>query len=468
MRMRPPLIDVLGIGFGPANIALAAALEEGASPLQAVFLEARPSAQWQPGMLFPGSDIQNHPLRDLVTPRNPRSRYSFTNFLFEQGRLFEHLNLGLPYPMRLEYAQYVSWVASHFEAQVRYGCRVDSLRAALDRTNGPHYEVRCGNGNAYRARSVVVAPGRTPYVPPPLDSLDTAQVVHLTDYLPALARLRLQAGRLDHPPRIAVVGGSQSAVEILLHLADAWPQAEVVGISRRFGYRLKDTSPFTGEVYFPGFVDLFYGASPERKDQLRRDLHPTNYASADADVLDRLYQRLYMDRLQGEDRLQVWRCADLVGARLDGGRVVLDVRRNDLGEAVLGSAFDLVVCATGFRDIGPGEHQERCPRLLHGVLPLLALDGEGCLQIGADYGLRLQPGHCGGPLVLNGLCESSHGMGDAGSFSLLALRAKTIAESLHRALPKAAAACVAPSAVTRAPYPPAAALPAGAAEAVSL
>ena len=37
-------------------------------------------------------------------------------------------------------------------------------------------------------------------------------------------------------------------------------------------------------------------------------------------------------------------------------------------------------------------------------------------------------------LFLNGLCESSHGIGDAGSFSLLSLRAKTIAESLRKQL----------------------------------
>ncbi|MGF2504703.1 SidA/IucD/PvdA family monooxygenase [Ralstonia pseudosolanacearum] len=29
-----------------------------------------------------------------MTPRNPRSRYTFMNFLFENGRLFEQRNLG--------------------------------------------------------------------------------------------------------------------------------------------------------------------------------------------------------------------------------------------------------------------------------------------------------------------------------------------------------------------------------------
>ena len=104
------VFDVVGIGFGPANIALAIAAQELGSPLSLRFLERQPGPGWQEEMLLPESDIQNHPLRDLVTPRNPRSRYTFVNFLFEQGRLFEHLNLPLSHPLRLEYRQYVTWV----------------------------------------------------------------------------------------------------------------------------------------------------------------------------------------------------------------------------------------------------------------------------------------------------------------------------------------------------------------------
>ncbi len=93
--------DVIGIGFGPANIALAIAATELESPLSFKFLERRNCPSWQDEMLLPGSDIQNHPLRDLVTPRNPRSKYTVTNFLFEHNRLFEHLNLPLIHPLRL-------------------------------------------------------------------------------------------------------------------------------------------------------------------------------------------------------------------------------------------------------------------------------------------------------------------------------------------------------------------------------
>src|SRR2546426_11866031 len=101
--------DVLGVGFGPANVALAVAFEEMGSPLRVRFVERQLEPRWQGGMLLDRSNVQNHPCRDLVTLRNPRSRYTFLNYLFEMGRLVEHLNLPVEFPLRKEYARYVNW-----------------------------------------------------------------------------------------------------------------------------------------------------------------------------------------------------------------------------------------------------------------------------------------------------------------------------------------------------------------------
>lgn len=426
------IYDVLAVGFGPSNIALAAAIEELNIPLDILFLEAKNECTWQPGMLFADADIQNHPLRDLVTPRNPRSRYSFVNFLFENGRLFEHLNLGLHLPMRIEYAQYVKWVASHFAHWVKYGERVATLRIASITENGmPLYEVATDDsGSTYLSRALVIAPGRTPYIPEPFCRLESNRIAHLNDYL---TRIEEQSDRLKSG-RVAVVGSSQSAVEIMLHLSECFPNAQITGISRRFGYRMKDSSPFTGEVYFPGFVDLFYGAEKHIKQRLREDLHFTNYSAADADVLERLYQRIYHRRLLGQHTLSVLRSTEIVDARVSENDVELDIASIEDGGALKTVKFDLVIVATGFRDIGTSTNQERYPLLLEALAPFLELDAEGCIQISRDYSLATTAALRGAPMHLNGLCESSHGMGDAGSFSLLSLRAQSIVESLQRRL----------------------------------
>src|SRR5690242_29241 len=135
--------DVIGIGFGPSNIALAIALEELYPEITVLFLEGRDTPGWQPGMLLSGSDIQHHPVRDLVTPRNPRSRYGFLNYLHEEGRLFDFLNLNLPYPLRKDYARYVAWAARQFDDRVRYGHGVTGV-APLPGDAGVEFELTGG------------------------------------------------------------------------------------------------------------------------------------------------------------------------------------------------------------------------------------------------------------------------------------------------------------------------------------
>lgn len=428
-QVRQQVFDVLGIGFGPANIALAIALEEMAPHLSVQFLERRGGPGWQEGMLLEHSDIQNHPLRDLVTPRDPRSRYTFTNFLFENGRLFEHLNLGIAYPLRVEYEQYIRWVAEFFSGQVQYGCEVVEILPLFERGAIAGYAVTDAGGRVWRARSLVVAPGRTPNIPPPFQDVRDGRIVHLNDYLFALGR----AGEGGRKSRVAVAGGSQSAVEILLHASGSGACASVTGITRNFGFRQKDTSPFSDEVYFPSFVRTFYHADRHTKARLRAELESTNYSSADKDVVDALYLKLYTGRILGRDGLAVLTNTSVTAAEpgADGVRLAL---HNSVTGGTLHREFDLVVLATGFLDIGTGPKREPYPKLLAPLAPLMALDG-GHLNVRFDYRVMYGGGHDGGaPLYLNGLCESSHGMGDSGSFSLLALRCAAIAGSLRERL----------------------------------
>ncbi len=418
--------DVIGVGFGPSNIALAITIEELFPELDVLFLEANRSSSWQSEMLFGDSDIQNHPLRDLVTPRNPRSKYTFTNFLFETGRLFEHLNLGVVFPFRTEYAQYVCWVADKFQHCTRYGSRVQRIEPLADETGkGIGYKITTDT-DTYFCRMVVVAPGRSPHIPAAFSRIEGERVVHLTKYLSAIQSVMADASE----PNIAVVGGSQSAVEIILHTARTYPQAKVAGFLQRYGYRLKDTSPFTGEVYFPEFVDLFYHADQATKARLRADLHLTNYSAADADVLDSLYRLMYQQKITGKRQITINRSADVAAAENFGDKVKLHYKRLE-SSSTQTDTFDLIVLATGFRDVGPGENQEKYPRLLESVLPHLSTDKQGCIQVQYDYSLKVNEKFGDqAPCYVNGLCESSHGMGDAGSFSLLSLRSKVILDSI--------------------------------------
>ena len=421
------VFDVIGIGFGPANIALAIALEELEFTGTRLFLERQCSTRWQPEMMLAGSDIQNHPSRDLVTPRNPRSRYTFTNFLFENDRLFEHLNLGLEFPLRSEFAEYVRWVAEFFAKEVAYNQTVTAIQ--VDPASNL-YCVTTQTGNQFFARSLVLAPGRTPVIPQAFADCAPDRVFHLTQYLGRLAQLAQQR----ELKRVAVVGGSQSAIEIMLHLRHSYPQLEIINVQRGYGFRLKDTSQFSEHVYFPAFVDQYYNSSAEAKKNINRHLHYTNYSAADADVISELYVGMYEDKLQGKDRITIKNLSEIQSctpAAQGYTLTVLDTQNQAIEQL---PDLDAIVLATGFRNLGTGAQDERFPAILQDLAERLDCDTQGVIRIGRDYRLSARKGCSLPALYLNGLCESSHGYGDAGSFSLLSLRARDIFNSLSEQL----------------------------------
>ena len=411
------LYDLIGIGFGPSNIALAIALEEMKFQGSCLFLERNESSLWQEGMLLEGSDIQNNPLRDLITPVNPRSSYTFVNYLHQTDRFWHFLNLGTHYPLRKDFSEYIAWVAAQF-SNVKYS--VDVCEVAIQKDGGETFwRLADTQGNTYFARRLAVGTGRKLNIPaiPGLKKADN--VVHLISYLPAVRRL-------PEGSRVAVLGASQSAVEILLDLAGR-RVGSIISIHRSFSYRLKDTSPFSDEVYFPEFTDYYHALPPDKRFLLDQQVRQTNYSSVDGDVIGKLYLRMYEDELNGEKRIFIFRNHEI--EKMDcNHKVVMDLKDVYTGVHEQVSA-DLLILATGFLDIGRNG-REGLPQLLASVADYLDWNGE-YLQVERDYRVRYAPVHGSLPdLYLNGLCESSHGLGDAGSFSLVSVRARDICTSI--------------------------------------
>lgn len=410
------IYDVLGVGFGPSNLAVAIAMQERGYDGKAIFIERSPSAQWQGEMLLDGSDIQNNPVRDLITPVNPQSRFTFINYLFCTGQLLKYLNVGSHYPLRKLYAKYFQWVASHFEG-VRYG--VSAQQVGLETVNGePLWSVRCSNNERFLCRNLLVGTGRRLNIPTVLEG--SRYVKHLTHYGSAIKGL-------DREGSVAVLGASQSAVEILLDL-HAKGFRQIHSIHRSFSFRLKDTSQFSDEVYFPEFVDYYHDLSSEKRAQLDQQVRQTNYSSADGDVISSLYSKLYEDELDGRPRVLVHRNTRITGYE-DRERLVLHLQ-DVYTEKVSSLEVDLLILATGFLDVGRNG-REGLPKLLHDLGETFVWNGV-YLNVQRDYKVEsVNPTHPA--LYMNGLCESSHGLGDAGSFSLLSYRARDIVVSLEQA-----------------------------------
>jgi L-ornithine N5-oxygenase len=428
--MTSKIYDILGVGFGPGNLALAIALEELLPGLDVRFLDAADGPEWQQSMMVHRANIQHHPSVDLVTPRNPRSKYTFNNYLFENGLLFKHFNLGLEYPLRKDYSRYVVWAAKHFGSLVDYNQRAREIDIQVPPSGKPFYRVRTQSGDEYAGRILVLATGRTPFIPPAFADIESERIFHLTRYLN-----RIDDVIENHGARsVAVIGASQSAVEVLLDLAQRHPDVQVFSYLRHFGFRLKDTSPFMEASVHPEHVEPFYQASEDQKRQINEDLRYLNYSAADMDVLKELSLTLYEHELDGRQQITIINNHLVRSAALAGDRVRIVAEHRYLGTRDE-REVDAVVLATGFRDLGPDPQQELYPVLLQPLMNRLRTSASGVLHVNLDY--SVSPLDSAGdipPMFLNGLCEGSHGVSDAGSFSLLALRSTKLVEAIARRL----------------------------------
>ena len=422
--------DIVGVGFGPGNIALAIVLKEQFPELSTIFLEARENSRWQSNMMIANADIQHNPHMDLATPRNPQSYFSFNNFLHKTGRMFEHHNLGLEFPLRREYSDYVLWASEHFSDQVVYNSRAEEIRIiSAPNSSEKVYEVSTPDGNIYLGKSLVLAHGRPAYIPETFSGLPTCSCVHLNSYK---STIDAQGANISS---VAVIGASQSAVEILLDLTERFSHLEVYNFIRHFGFRQKDLSPQMEASIYPEYVEEFYNRSWEQRRRFNDDLKYQNYSSADIDVLKELNLRSYVQKLEtGRDPVTILNNSRILESSMKERKVHIRSEQIYTGEEQT-TNVDLVILATGFRDMGPGPQQERIPSILKPMANNFSFDQEGVVEVSLDYRLQAKCANVP-PLFLNGLCEGTHGVSDAGSFSLLALRTEKIAKSIVAALNK--------------------------------
>lgn len=410
--------DYLGVGFGPSNLALAIAsrecMPEGRQPSMG-FLEKKPAFNWHEGMLIDGSTMQISFLKDLATLRDPRSRFTFINYLKDQDRLEDFINIQTFFPTREEYNDYLGWAASHFDDQVHYGQSVEAVEPWLEDGRLKGVEVisrdRDDQPLRSRARNLVLGMGGAPQVPQAFEGLDDGRVIHSSRYRGGIEPLLADASR---PLRVAVVGGGQSAAEIFEDLTQRFPQVDASLVLRGTALKPSDDSPFVNEIFNPSYIDQIYRQSPERRADLLTEFRNTNYAVVDLELIERVYQIFYLQKLRNESRHELLTRREIVDAQSSQQEVRLTLRNLATGK-LQDQGFDAVVLATGYR-------RDQHIGLLDGLGDYL--DG---LEPDRNYCLRLRDSDA--RIYLQGCCELSHGLSDT-LLSVLAIRSREIVEDI--------------------------------------
>ena len=420
MYTEPGTYDILGVGFGPSNLALAIALEEilraRGRELSHCFIERQPHFSWHGDMLLPGTDMQISFLKDLVSLRDPTSPYSFVNYLRQHQRLEAFINQKTFFPSRIEFNDYLRWTACHFEAHCRYGeivTRVEPEYQGRDVVAlHVHSTDSAGRERQHRTRSLVFAPGGRPSVPAWLANLKDERVIHSSRYLSEMQRNPVHSGS---DVALAVIGGGQSAAEIFLDLEARYPQARVDLILRGSTLKPSEDGPSINHIFDPDYTDFFFGQPQPVRQSLLAEFRNTNYAVVDGDLIERISAMLYAQRVDGNARVRVLSSCSIGAASADQDGIGLELCQ--AGAATPHQQrYQRVIAATGYQ-------RDTSRALLAGLEH--ELDG---FSIGRHYQLAT-PAHVQPPIFVQGASETTHGLADT-LLSVLAIRSHEIALSL--------------------------------------
>ncbi|TVY53611.1 L-ornithine N(5)-monooxygenase [Lachnellula cervina] len=432
-------LDLLCVGFGPASLAIAIALHD-ASPSPSpnvLFLEKQPQFAWHAGMQLPGAKMQISFLKDLATPRDPRSHFTFLNYLFQKGRLNNFINLSTFLPSRMEYEDYLRWCASHFEREgkVGYGMEVEGVRVGERGADGKvtSWEVtaRYLNGDLVgrKARHVVIAVGGRPVIPQNLQGLK--HVAHSSQFASSITQI--QEREKGRQLRFAVLGSGQSAAEIFNDISSRFPDAQVKLVIKGASLRPSDDSPFVNEIFDPDRVDGIYNQEPDVRTAAIALDRGTNYGVVRLQLLEHLYEKLYMQRLHSSDEAS-WRCKIIpqrtVVSASQGANSSVLLKLGVVGDGEQSAdqelEVDYVFAATGYRRNAHEEMLSEARELLPEQSRMadhfpVARDYRVC------YDAEKVDGKAG--VWLQGCNEATHGLSDT-LLSILAIRAGELVKSI--------------------------------------
>lgn len=332
IEMENKIYDLVGIGLGVFNLSLAAQLDENQCE-NVLFLDKQKEVTWHGGLLLESSELQVSFLKDLVTPVDPQSRYTFLNYLNSRNILYQFLNRKTPSISRNQFQQYFRWVANQL-TNIRFNTEV--LEVKYD---GELFTI-VSTEDSYQARNIVLGTGIKGKIPSCAKTYQGDDVFHVNRYTQYRSSL---AGK-----RVAVVGSGQSSAEVVKDIMDTHENCNIHWYGRRLCFSQLEDNCFVNEFYVPSFVSKFRSMDEEKKHRFI-DKFSMSSDGINQDLLDSLY-RLMFERKYFSDSESAY--------DVQPGQDLVDITKTDAGyELVFKSWFsnkvtnievDKVILATGF------------------------------------------------------------------------------------------------------------------------
>ena len=400
------LYDLVGIGIGPFNLSLAALLYK-KNNLKINFLDQKSKFEWHPELMFDDAPMQTSYLKDLVTPVDPKSPFSFLNYLVENGQFYQFVNTGRDVITRLEFEAYMKWVALKLDEILNFSSTVEKVEYLGDKflIKSRSYELETKN--------LCIASGPVPNIPECTRSYLGKNIFHSKSK-------QIQNLSLSNR-RVLIVGGGQTGVETFRNvLNDKWGRAESVKlITGRENLQPLDEGPFTNEIFSPDFVSHFYNVKQESKDNFTKSLLLASDGNTPT-YLQELYNELYLDKYYKKNFIPYeispmsWLCD--IEKTNSGYNAKIE---NKLNEKYLTQNFDIIILSTGFCT--------RLPSFLKGIEDLIEFDEYNRPRVEIDYKFKTKTGE--NKIYAMNYSRHGHGVADPQT-SLMSWRSSVIANKV--------------------------------------
>ncbi|KAI9736682.1 MAG: hypothetical protein M1834_000886 [Cirrosporium novae-zelandiae] len=438
--------DLLCVGFGPASMGVAIALHDTLSLStlpsnlsklreshpKVCFLERQPSFSWHAGMLLPGAHMQISFIKDMATFRDPRSEFTFLNYLHKNGRLVPFVNLSTLLPLREEYDDYLRWCANWFTDVVDYDQDVIEIVPEKGADKVKTFVVKSRNSageiTTRRAKNVAIGVGGRANIPAPFPQ-NHPQILHSSCY-----SMTVQKALPDQNKnyRIAIIGNGQSGAEIFNDLHTRYPNAHTKMFIKGPHLRPSDDSPFVNEIFDPDRVDPFFNQTAEERAVALASDKPTNYGVVRLNLLEHLYSTMYLQRLRNPNEEEwphrILSRRTVTGCTVDAsGKIHLQVENSATKAAEPEKyEFDAVFVACGYiRNVHEDLLRDARGLMLGGDV------ADNKWQINRNYRVKFQDGVVSDDagIYLQGCNEKTHGLSDT-LLSVLANRSGEMVETL--------------------------------------
>ncbi|KAF2667093.1 hypothetical protein BT63DRAFT_442096 [Microthyrium microscopicum] len=338
--------DIVCVGFGSAALSLAIGLYEQQPKLKVLFLEKEKRFSWQGSRLpFERSKMQSNFMQDLVTPRNPLSKFTLVNYLWSTDMLVMYTNLSAINPPRQLFSNYLNWCAEKMETTgwVKYDQDVQSIAQLSGHASARRqFQVtsrKCdGQETKIRAKTIILSQTSSPDMPKWVPYHNVGQrIFHTSEFTQHTSDLNQWNGSSLN---IAVVGGNDEALDIFQY-CQRLDGAKITLLHEGPFLRLHDSNPFLTSLAAHEFSESTTQAS----------IHPSVQHEQLHSLYEKRYTELVRKHKQKPGNSEIFPCTSVIGTSKLFDQIVLKCWNTGTDSGFCSDAFDYIFVSSRYADV---------------------------------------------------------------------------------------------------------------------